>query len=146
MRLFGNLMDKPMFCCCTSQSDDDGEILGFSLGFYFLPSTIFPLLVHFAPFLVPIAALPVALSSSLDVSISPFCSLGCSPLVAKPLPSSCSVPAVLLLLHLAEAPGWGQPECIGRHFWLQLLCPVLQRPQLDGRCHEQRSLAQPHQL
>lgn len=75
MRLFGNLM----FCCCASQSDDDdGEMLGFSLGFYLLPSTIFPQLTRFAPFLVPIAAFPVALSPSLNVPISPFCSFCCS--------------------------------------------------------------------
>lgn len=31
MRLYGNLKEKPMFCCCTSQSYDDEEIPVFSL-------------------------------------------------------------------------------------------------------------------
>lgn len=130
-----------MFCHCASQSDDDdddGDILGFRLGFYFLPSLFLSKLSHFAPFLVPISAFPVALWSSLDASISPFCSLGCSlsaprslP-VAKPLSSSSFV---LLLLHLAEAPGWRWPECTGRKFWPQLLSLV-------GRCHEQGAPAE----
>lgn len=93
MRLLGNLMDKPMFCCCASQSDDDnGEIPSVSVGFYFLPRTIFHQLIYFIPFRVPIAAFPVALLYPLNASISPLCSFGCPP------PPPAVVPLLLLSL------------------------------------------------
>lgn len=71
-------MYKPVFCS-DLQSDDDGEMPRFSLALDISPGTIFSQQISFASFLVPIAAFPVALLSSLNVTILTSCSLGYSP-------------------------------------------------------------------
>lgn len=117
---------------------------GFILVFYFLPSAIFPQLTHFAPVLAPVAA------SSVETFYPhwrfPFLCSAVRAAPPQPLASSSS-PELLfhvtgvLLLPLAEAPGWEQPECLGNHF--HLLCSVLQHPQLVGGCQGRDVLLNP---